>query len=230
MFFLTLLLACAPKKPSAPEGDSAHVILDGVRVDVRWDDGDTFSWSDPDSGEKRKARLKGFNTLESYGPVHRWGEWTGAELYALAKAGGVEARSAVWTCQDTGESGGYGRRLVDCPDLRAYMLSRGLAHAFSVGNPAPDADLKVQAKAIKQGQGMWAKGVPEGLVSSLHSAAEKEDGTAYNRLCSLSTGQCDESPHSDTYETCQEVCMQGSCMLYVPYEYRYGESRADCLR
>ncbi|MFT5685968.1 MAG: micrococcal nuclease, partial [Myxococcota bacterium] len=140
MLSLTLLLACGPKLPPAPEGDSAQVLLDGVRLDVRWDDGDTFSWSDSDSGEKQKARLKGFNTLESYGPVHQWGEWSGAELYALAKSGGVAAGSAVWTCQDTGEGGGYGRRLIDCPDLRAHMLSEGFAHAFSVEGPAPDDD------------------------------------------------------------------------------------------
>ena len=122
---LPLLLACGPKLPSAPEGDSAQVLLDGALIDVRWDDGDTFSWRDAASGEKVKARLKGFNTLESYGPVHRFGDWTGAELYALAKEAGQVAGSAVWTCTDTGDGGGYGRRLIDCPDLRAYMLSQG---------------------------------------------------------------------------------------------------------
>ena len=230
MLSLTLLIACGPKLPPAPEGDSAQVNLDGVLVDVRWDDGDTFSWHDPDSGEKLKARLKGFNTLESYGPVHRWGEWTGAELYARAKAAGTVAGSAVWTCHDTGDGGGYGRKLIDCPDLRQHMLAQGHAHAFSIDAPALDDDLAHQSVAIEKGRGMWAKGVPEGLLTSLHSSDERDDGSAYNRLCSLITGQCDKSNHTGTYTTCQEVCEQGSCMLYVPYKQRYGEGRADCLR
>ena len=58
----------------------ANVLLDGVAVVADWDDGDTFAFIDANSGERVKARLSGFNTLESYGPVHRWGDWTGAEL------------------------------------------------------------------------------------------------------------------------------------------------------
>jgi endonuclease YncB( thermonuclease family) len=229
MISFTILLSCGPQLPPAPEGDSAQVRLDDALIEVRWDDGDTFSWYDA-SGEKQKARLKGFNTLESYGPVHRWGDWTAAELYAIAKAAGGVAGAAVWSCTDTQEGGGYGRRLVDCPGLRHHMLATGYAHAFSIDAAAPSDDLKHQALAIRKGRGMWEKGAPEGLLTSLHSADERGDGSAYNRLCSLTTGLCDKAPHAATYSTCQEVCEQGSCMLYVAYKQRYGEARADCLR
>ena len=50
------------------------VNLDGIEIEVKWDDGDTFHGVHPD-GRKIKARLNGYNTLESYGPVHQWGEW-----------------------------------------------------------------------------------------------------------------------------------------------------------
>ena len=113
---------------------------------------------------------------------------------------------------------------------RRHMLASGYAHAFSIDAEAPPEDLKHQASAIGKGRGMWEKGAPEGLLTSLHSADEREDGSAYNRLCSLTTGLCDKAPHGATYSTCQEVCEQGSCMLYVPYKQRYGEARADCLR
>ena len=111
-----------------------------------------------------------------------------------------------------------------------FMLSQGHAHAFSVDAPGLEGDLKLQAQAIAKGRGMWEKGVPTGLLTSLHSADERDDGSAYNRVCSLETGLCEKSTHTDTYITCQEVCTQGSCMLYVPYKARYGESRADCLK
>jgi micrococcal nuclease len=229
MISLSMLLACGPKLPPVPEGGSPQVLLDGVRLEVRWDDGDTFSWYDA-AGEKQKARLNGFNTLESYGPVHRWGDWLGAELYALAKFSGEVAGSRVWNCTDTGSGGGYGRKLVDCPELRAHLLSQGYAHAFSIDGPAPDEDIENQATAIKKGRGMWEKGAPEGLLTSLHSADERDDESAYNRVCSLTTGLCDKVTHDETYAACQEVSMQGSYMLYVPYKQRYGEGRADCLR
>jgi hypothetical protein len=77
--------------------------------------------------------------------------------------------------------------------------------------------------------------VPAGIVTSLHSADEGEgsgDASAiYNRVVSTSDGNAGERPHSDTYQTCQEVCIDdaGSCMTYVPYEQRYGDTRAPCL-
>ena len=210
-----------PSKPT--------IILDGESIAVEWDDGDTFHGQTGD-GKKIKARLAGYNTLESYGPVHQWGEWTEEELYAFAKASGDFASKEVWECVDTKKGGGYGRILVDCPGLRKAMLENGLAHPFSIGGPAPEADMIALRTGIDSKAGIWAKGAPKSLITSLHSKAEKPDKDAYNRVCDLTTGECAEQIHSDVYETCQKVCIEDSCMTYVPYKVRYGDKKADCIQ
>ena len=239
------LLACTTKRNPAPvpklEASSSsadakeppaepQITLDGVSLQVYWDDGDTFAFTDPNTNQKVKARLKGFNTLESYGPVHQWGEWTPSELYQLAKEAGAFARRKVWTCSDTKQGGGYGRILVDCPDLRDAILRAGLAHPFAVDAPSPKSDIDALMAGIESKSGMWEKGAPQKLITSLHSQDEKPDKDAYNRICDLSTGRCEAETHSDVYTTCQEVCLYDSCMIYVPYKARYGEQRAECLR
>ncbi len=213
-----------PAEPTAQPG----VVLDGASLDARWDDGDTFSATGPD-GERIKARLAGYNTLESYGPVHRWGDWTAEGLYATAKEAGDVAGASRWECTEREGGGGYGRVLVDCPGLRTALLERGLAHVFALEEAPDAADLATQQRAIEAGVGMWAKGAPSVLVTSLHSQDES-DKPAYNRVCSTSTGMCEAREHDDDYETCQEVCVEDGCLLYVPYQVRYGDDRADCLR
>lgn len=203
------------------------VFLDGKLIPVNWDDGDTFSTPD----RAIRARLAGYNTLESYGPVHRWGDWTAAELYLLAKAAGARARTEVWTCTTQAGGGGYGRQSVDCPDLRRALLQEGLAHTFSVEGEASAEDQVVQAQAIANEVGIWAKGVPAGIVTSVHSLDEREGAAqTYDRVCSTATGTASKTSHAQTYAACSEVCRSGSCLVYVPYSLRYGESRADCLR
>ena len=54
--------------------------------------------------------------------------------------------------------GGYGRKNVDCPDLRRALLEAGLAHVFSVSGPADEADLKAQAIGIKAAAGYVVRG------------------------------------------------------------------------
>ena len=242
LFFLWGLWACttepvpetAPTPEPSPQQKTApptgpQLKLDGQVWQVDWDDGDTFSYQDSKTQKKVSARLNRFNTLESYGPVHQWGEWTAKELYDLAKEAGVFARSQEWNCTDTQKGGGYGRILVDCPDLRDAILRAGLAHPFSVDQPAPAADLEALQFAIDAKAGMWAKGAPQKLITSLHSQDEKPDKEAYNRICDLKTGQCDVETHTDAYTSCQNVCLHDSCMIYVPYKERYGEQRAACL-
>ena len=219
-------------KPEVVENNSVapQVILDGVTVHVDWDDGDTFSFVDTNTNKKVKARLNGFNTLESYGPVHQWGDWTPQELFQIAKDAGEFARKQVWVCSDTQRGGGYGRILVDCPELRIAILRAGLAHPFSVDRPAPETDLIALQTAIENKSGMWKKGAPQKVITSLHSQDEKPDKDAYNRICDLTIGQCNVETHTDVYTTCQRVCLYDSCMIYVPYKQRYGEQRASCLR
>ena len=231
---LLLLVACAKKPAVAPDRVSTTgptVRLDGVVVEAWWDDGDTFSIPNPEGGKRIRARLDGFNTLESYGPVHRWGTWTSGELYAIAKQAGERARSETWSCTVGEGSGGYGRIRVDCPDLRWALVSEGLAHVFGIEQAGPEALLVAQQEAIDAGRGMWAKGAPEGLITSLHSVDERDGDTTYNRIADLSTGIAAKHEHSETYATCQEVCQMGSCMVYVPFAQRYDEAKkADCLR
>jgi micrococcal nuclease len=229
---ILLLLACKPPNV-APQADPA-VVLDGQPIVVSWDDGDTFHSPRPD-GEKLKARLAGFNTLESYGPVHSWGDWTPEELYGLATDSGRRAASQVWECTTLPGGGGYGRELVDCPGLRDVMLREGYAHIFLAdeGSVADPADLEAQHEAQAEGRGMWAKGVPAGIITSLHSLDEKKDQeSTYNRVADTKTGLALKVDHTESYRSCQKVCMDEaeSCMIYVPYRERYGDGRAICLQ
>ena len=74
-FFLSLTAVAEP---------ASQVFLNGVPTPVFFNDGDSFRILEgPLKGTK--ARLAGFNTLESYGPVHQWGGWHAKELYAIAK-------------------------------------------------------------------------------------------------------------------------------------------------
>ena len=125
---------------------------------------------------------------------------------------------------------GDGRVLVDCPELRKAMLESGYAHPFSIGGPAPEADLQAMRIGMENKAGIWGKGVPSVLITSLHSQDEKPDKEVYNRVCDLQTGECAERVHTETYETCQTVCIENGCMIYVPYKERYGDNRAECLR
>jgi micrococcal nuclease len=218
-------------RPAAPRNEvGSAIVLDGQETAVRWSDGDSFRiLSGPRKGVR--VRLSGFNTLEDYGPIHRWGTWTPIELYRLAKRAGLVAGERKWTCSSVGEQDSYGRLLVDCPEAARELLREGLAMAFSVDGPSPPDLLQAQQEAQKAGRGMWRGGVPDGIVTSLHSASER---TAYNRVADTRTGHAAKVPHQQRYELCQEVCVgegeAASCMIYVPYEQRYGKGRAACLR
>ena len=221
-------LACFASKDKAEKKDTPQLILDDKTIDVFWDDGDTFGFFD-EKGKKIKARLNGYNTLESYGPVHKWGDWTPQELYRFAKDSGDIARATVWKCKTLPKGGGYGRLLVDCPELRSELIRTGYAHPFSVNKEAPRKDLEDLAFARNNKNGMWEKGTPNFLITSLHSQDEKPDKDAYNRVCDMNTGMCNAQDHTDVYSSCQEVCLQDSCMVYVPYKKRYGDSKAECI-
>ena len=201
------------------------MVLDGVETGVHWDDGDTFMV--PSS--RLKARLHGFNTLEGYGEVHRFGP--GEKVLAQVAADAtVWARSQSWTCTSMEGSGGYGRTRMDCPELRRTMLERGLAHVFAVSSEPSSEDLAAQRKGIESKAGMWIDGAPELIVTSVHSVDEKPGQTeTYNRILDVETGKTTKRTHSNTYAACEWVCEGESCLLYVPYAKRYGPNRAPCL-
>ena len=232
---LALVLAClavlAPDRAEAKKRKyNGIVVLNGVRMGVRWSDGDSFKFT-AGPHKKRGTRLAGFNTLESYGPVHRWGDWTAAELFAIATSSAEIAVTREWNCRWDGKADGYGRMLIDCPDLSKEMIRQGHGMAFTVEGEADPELLKAQRQAQKEKKGMWAKGVPAGIVSSLHSAHEKDQ--VYNRVVDTRSGAAKEMPHAKVYETCQEVCVgegkAASCLVYVPFEARYRD-KPECLK
>lgn len=229
---LLLVLAACPRPGTTPDASTpvpaGHVRIGAETVPVSWSDGDTFKIKSGSMAGKN-ARLSGFNTLEDYGPVHRWGGWTREELYALAKAPEAMLSSRGWTCEPTGKEDKYERLLLDCPEVAETLISEGLAMVFTVQGE-PDARLvKAQHSAQDAGKGMWLKGLPPQIVTSLHSV---DEGRGYNRIVDSARGTSKVRAHEERYETCQEVCEgpdgSQSCMLYVPYERRY-KNQPECL-
>jgi micrococcal nuclease len=237
---LALSIACAVSAaaPGAAAAGRHHrrpaasVTLDGVATAVRWVDGDTFRILDGPHRD-RSARLDGYNTLESYGPVHRFAGFDPGDLLANARAATRVAAAGRWTCALGRGEDAYRRLLVACPDAAAALVGQGLAMVFAVERPADPALLALQAEAQRQGAGLWARGVPAGIVTSVHSAAEVGGGTAYNRVVDTRTGAAAPRPHRRAYRVCEMVCERTrgdlACMTYVPFERRY-RHRPRCLR
>ncbi len=201
-----LALTAAPRPAAAAEPRS-KVILNGKLVQVTFNDGDSFRvLGGAMSGTK--ARLAGYNTLESYGPVHQWGTWTEKELYVLAKMATMHARRGIWECETDGDTDTYGRILVSCPGLSEDLVRRGYAHVLTVGDEPGDPRLvAAQAEAIAARRGLWSHGVPAFVLTSLHSAEEDTDGHGtYNRLVSTEDGHSVKWKHDNRYSECAKVC------------------------
>ena len=202
--------------------------LNGQIAPVFFNDGDSFRVL---SGELKgsKARLAGFNTLESYGAVHSWGNWTKKELYALAKMGTYNAREGTWACTSDLSTDTYGRYLWDCPDLVVDQIKKGYAHAMSVTPDAAGANaVAAQKDAVKNKRGIWAHGVPEYVLTSLHSTEEQSsDRATYNRLVSSVDGHSLKWKHTDKYEECQDVCWKPSKTdRYQRFAQRFAKHKA----
>ncbi len=209
----------------------ARVFLNGRPTPVYFNDGDSFTVLEgPIKGTK--ARLSGFNTLESFGPAHRWGTWDPHELYVIAKQAALNARQGEWHCESDMNKDGYGRILWHCEDLILDDIRKGLAHAMTVtAEPASPKQLEMQKLAQGEKRGMWAKGIPPFILTSLHSADEGAGAETYNRLISTADGHTEKWKHQDIYQDCQWVCHpSGACMLYVGFQRRYGANQAECLK
>jgi micrococcal nuclease len=229
----TLAAAPAEARARRPRGLPAILRLDGRPTQVRWIDGDTFEVaSGPLAG--RSARLSGYNTLETYGPVHRIGAATPEALLEVARAAAPLLAARQWRCTTLGRRDGYGRALVSCPDAASALLRAGLAMVFAVDGPADPALLADQREAQAARAGLWAGGVPAEIVTSLHAAGEQGLGTRgpYDRVVDTRTGLATARPHQRRYRPCQEVCLGAgpldACMVYVPFERRYRD-RPACL-
>ena len=207
---LAAILTAQPQDLAVHAGEpSTMVILNGQSVPVFFNDGDSFRVLGG-SMKGSKARLAGFNTLESHGPVHQWGDWTVKELYVLAKMATLHARRGKWVCKSDGKTDTYGRMLTFCPGLAKSLIERGLAHAMTVTDkPSPKALLKAQRQAMQAKRGIWAHGRPAFVLTSLHSVEEDVEGRGtYNRLVSSHDGHSVKWRHTDKYTECQTVCQQ----------------------
>jgi endonuclease YncB( thermonuclease family) len=229
----TLAAAPAEARARRPHGLPARLLLDGQPTQVRWIDGDTFK---VESGPLAafSARLSGYNTLETYGPVHRIGSASPEALLEVARAAAPLLAAREWRCTALGRRDGYGRALVSCPDAAVALLRAGLAMVFAMDEPADPALLAAQREAQAARAGLWAGGVPAELVTSLHSAGEPGLGARgpYDRVVDSRTGLATARPHRRRYRPCQEVCLGAApldaCMVYVPFERRYRD-RPACL-
>ena len=184
-----------------------RVVVNGQPTAVFFSDGDSFGFrGGPFSGAN--TRMTGYNTLETFGPVHSWGDWHAKELYVNAKMATLNARRGEWTCTTDGDKDGYGRILVHCPGLAEDQIRKGYAHVMTVtddpGNPIY-VDAQNEAKAAKRG--MWAHGIPDYVLTSIHSAEEDTSGRGtYNRLVSTLDGHSLKWKHEERYRECDDVC------------------------
>ena len=204
---LALVAVFAPPSKSDAAVSQTKVILNGKPTPVYFNDGDSFRVLGGDFKDS-KARLFGYNTLESYGAVHSWGSWTTHELYVIAKMGTYNARDGVWNCETDGATDTYGRMLVWCPELATEQIRQGYAHTMSIDdNPGKPELVAAQAEAIANRRGIWAHGVPDFVLTSLHSKEEDVDGKGtYNRLVSSADGHSVKWRHSTRYAECDRVC------------------------
>lgn len=200
-----------------------RVVLNGDAVPVSFNDGDSFRvLSGTYSGAQ--ARLAGFNTLESHGPVHQWGGWTAKEMYVLAKMAMYHGRRGVWHCTSDGKTDTYGRMLTWCPDLAESLIRAGLAHVMSVDDtPGKPELIEAQREAQRARRGIWAHGVPPFVLTSLHSVEEDTTGEGtYNRLVSTDDGHSVKWKHTDRYDECAKICH----MVYAVDESKVDEVAA----
>jgi micrococcal nuclease len=211
------------------EGSSGLILLRGKPTPVVWQDGDTLTFmKGPLKG--KTGRLVGYNTLESYGPVHRWGEWSGQELLGLAVEARKVAAAQEWSCTKQKGRDSYGRLLINCPDARAALLDSGLAHVFAYeGEPDPN-DLARQTAARMDSRGIWLKGRPETIISNVSA---DNSGRVFLRVVNSRSGKTEVRHQRGDYSICDEICdgpsVSGSCMLFIPYEQRYSDS-ISCLQ
>ncbi len=208
VFATVALLSQAHSSPAHASDPVTKVFINGTAAPVYFNDGVSFRVQEG-KYKGQQARLSGYNTLESYGVAHQWGDWTAHELYVIAKVATFEARKGVWHCEGDDAKDTYGRLLLFCKDLAAHLIEKGLAHAYSVDDNRADLDLlETQKRAITARRGFWAHGVPKFIMTSLHSKSEGGDkkGKTSNRLISTADGHSEKWEHNDDYKECETVC------------------------
>ncbi|MEO0325137.1 MAG: hypothetical protein AAF447_19415 [Myxococcota bacterium] len=198
----------ALRAPAPAKADTTTLVfVNGRMTRVYFNDGDSFRLLDGPYAST-SARLAGFNTLESFGPVHAWGSFHPYEIYVLAKEATWHARRGVWHCGTDERRDGYGRLLLDCPDLAMSQIGRGFAHAMQINDrPSNAAYLRAQRQAQQARRGIWAHGIPGFILTSLHSFDEDPRREwHYNRRVSTRDGHSESRRHRETYRECEWVC------------------------
>ena len=209
--FLTAAVIGAFAASSTPTVTAAEpqtkVFINGKPAPVFFNDGDSFRVLGG-TYKATKARLAGYNTLESYGAVHSWGDWTEKEMYVIAKMATLRARKGVWHCETDGDTDTYGRMLLWCPDLAVDLVRNGYAHAMSINDdPGKPELVEAQRLAIQEKKGLWAHGVPAFILTSIHSVEEDVDGHGtYNRLVSSDDAHSVKWKHTTRHSECDKVC------------------------
>lgn len=206
--FTFLLVVVLAGVPTGAEGSAYSLaFVNGEATRVHFNDGDSFRVFSGDYNGSQ-CRLAGFNTLESFAPAHQWGDWHPYELYINAKMATYNGIRGTWHCTTDGSRDGYGRLLMVCPDLAVDQIRRGFAHAYNIDDtPAVPAYLRAQQDAIRNRRGMWAHGVPDYVMTSVHSADEDRSREVhYNRLVSSRDAHTESMEHHDTYDQCSWVC------------------------
>lgn len=202
-----LFAAAALVRPTAEANAWTRVTLNGRPVAVSFNDGDSFRIQ---GGQYQgvQSRLVGFNSLESFGPGHQWGDWHPYELYTIAKLATLLGRRGTWHCFTDGGRDTYGRLTVECPDLIVASVSAGYAHIYNPGDtPSRPEYIAAQVDAIRHRRGMWAHGVPLYVMTSVHSFDEDpQRDFHYDRLISTIDGHSESRQHRNTYRECQWVC------------------------
>jgi endonuclease YncB( thermonuclease family) len=205
-------LACTTVTVTVPRGSQAadpqtRVKINDEAAPVTFNDGDSFRVLGG-TYNGAKARLAGYNTLESHGAVHKWGTWTEKELFVLAKMATMHARRGVWSCTTDGKTDTYGRMLLWCPDLAEELVRLGYAHVMTIDDTPGKAELLAAQKEAQQARrGLWSHGIPPFILTSIHSVEEDTTGRGtYNRLVSTDDAHSVKWKHDDRYKECEWVC------------------------
>ena len=78
-------------------------------------------------------------------------------------------------------------------------------------DPAKPELVAAQKEAIAAKRGLWAHGVPDYVLTSLHTTAEDTEGKGtYNRLVSTADGHSLKWKHENDYPECTAVCDIGA--------------------